>query len=58
MHPLITAFVANELIDERVNRAARARRFTIRRPLSRRAARRAAVPAASPGRLRISGAGR
>jgi hypothetical protein len=58
MHPLITTFVANELIDERVTRAARARRFTIRRPLSRRAARRAAAPATAPGRLRPSGAGR
>jgi hypothetical protein len=42
MHPLITTFVANQIIDDRVTRAARERRFALRR--SRRAMRRAAVP--------------
>ena len=44
MHPLITTFVANQIIDDRVTRASRERRFSSRR--SRRAARRAAVPVA------------
>jgi hypothetical protein len=42
MHPLITTFVANQIIDDRISRASRERRFALRR--SRRAARRAAAP--------------
>jgi hypothetical protein len=48
MHPLITTYVANQIIDERVAQASRRRRITLRRP--HRWPRRAAAPAASLGR--------
>jgi hypothetical protein len=31
MHPLITTFVAEQMIEERIARASRERRFTLRR---------------------------
>jgi hypothetical protein len=48
MHPLITTFVANSMIDDRVTRASRERRIPLRR--RRRGTRRAAAPAKSLGR--------
>jgi hypothetical protein len=48
MHPLITTFVANQIIDDRVTRASRERRFSLRR--TRRAARRAGASARPIGR--------
>ena len=60
MHPLIATTVANELIAERHRAARRFRRLRVRRPrlLAFRPSRRAAGPAASPGRLRTTEAGR
>jgi hypothetical protein len=48
MHPLISTFVAPQLIDDRVRSASRDRRFSLRR--TRRSKRRAAAPARSLGR--------
>jgi hypothetical protein len=54
MHPLIAETMANDLIADRHAFAARRRRLRVRVPriLAVRPARRLAVPAASPGRLR------
>jgi hypothetical protein len=57
MHPLITASVANQVIEERMDTARRVRAARRRRLFTRRE-RRGVLPLSLTGRLRISGAGR
>jgi hypothetical protein len=58
MHPFILSAVTNQLTEDRVETARRARRFPRRRLFSRGASRGAPRISGSPGRLRASGAGR
>jgi hypothetical protein len=58
MHPLITASVANQVIEERMDTARRVRAARRRRLFARRERRDALPLSPSPGRLRPSGAGR
>jgi hypothetical protein len=58
MHSLNAATIANEFVTERVNSAARARRFARVRRRFVRGERRAAPSSPGPGRLRPSRAGR
>jgi hypothetical protein len=58
MHTLNAATIADQFVTERVDSAARARRFArVRRRFSR-AERRGAPSSPLPGRLRASGAGK
>jgi len=58
MQSFYTSTIVNQIVEDRVGAAARARRSPRRRRLSR-AARRDAAPLSTPsGRLRVSGAGR
>ena len=56
MQSFYTATVVNQIVEDRVESATRARRSPRRRLFSR--ARRDAAPLSRPGRLRVSGAGR
>jgi hypothetical protein len=56
MHPLITASVANNVIQDRIETAGRVR--AARRLFRRRERRAAPSLAPAPGRLRVSDAGR
>jgi hypothetical protein len=56
MHQTITASVAHQVIEDRIETAGRVR--AARRLFRRRERRRAPSLATAPGRLRISGAGR
>jgi hypothetical protein len=59
MHSLNAATIANEFVTERVDSAARARRFArVRRRFARGERRAAPSSSPVPGRLRPSGAGR
>ena len=58
MQSFYTATVVNQIIEDRVETAARSRRSPRRRRLFGRGARRDAPLTAASGRLRVSGAGR
>jgi hypothetical protein len=58
MQSFYTATVVNQIIEDRVETAARSRRSPRRRRLFARGARRDAPLTAASGRLRVSGAGR
>jgi hypothetical protein len=59
MHGLIVKTVAEQIIEDRVATASRARRAArLRRPFARRERRAAPPSSVAPGRLRPSGAGR
>jgi hypothetical protein len=58
MQSFYTSTVVNQIVDDRVDAATRARRSPRRRRLFSRAGRRDAAPLSTPsGRLRVSGAG-
>lgn len=56
MQSFYTATVVNQIVEDRVESATRARRSPRRRLFAR--ARRDSAPLSTPGRLRVSGAGR
>jgi hypothetical protein len=58
LQSLYTSAVVDQIINDRVNAAARSRRSSGRRRIFGRGARRAAPLSAPHGRLRVSGAGR
>jgi hypothetical protein len=59
MHGLIVKTVAEQIIEDRLLAANRARRASrLRRPFARRERRAAPPSSIAPGRLRASGAGR
>jgi hypothetical protein len=57
MQSMYTATVVNQIVEDRVENAARARRGARRRRLFARGARRAAPLSSAPGRVGVSGAG-
>ena len=58
LQSLYTSAVVDQIIHDRLQSAARARRAPLRHRIFGRGARRAAPPIAPRGRLRVSGAGR
>ena len=59
MQSFYTATIVNQIVEDRVDAAARARRSPRRRRLLSRAGRRGAAPLSTPsGRLRVSSVGR
>jgi hypothetical protein len=58
MHPFILSAVTNQLVEDRVETARRARRVSRRRLFSRGGSRGAPRVSHSPGRLRLRDAGR
>jgi hypothetical protein len=58
MHPFILSAVTNQVIEDRVDTAQRARRVSRRRMFSRGGSRGAPRISGTPGRLRLRGAGR
>jgi hypothetical protein len=58
MHPHIATVIAAQFVEERLDSAARARRFGRRRRRFARGERRAAPPSPVAGRLRIGEAGK
>ena len=58
LQSLYTSAVVDQIIHDRLDAAARARRAPVRKRIFGRGARRAAPLSASRGRLHVSGAGR